>query len=109
VERGVLNRVLAQTEILFSNSMIEAWWRSLKHNWLYLNDLDSIRKLHALVAFYVTEHNSRIPHAAFSGQTPDEIYYGTGAAVPDELARRRAEARQARMEENRARRCATCA
>jgi len=26
----VLRRVLAFTELTFSNSMIEAWWRSLK-------------------------------------------------------------------------------
>jgi putative transposase len=29
---GVLRRVLAFTELKFSNSMIEAWWRSLKHS-----------------------------------------------------------------------------
>ena len=28
---GPLRRVLAQVEVSFSNSMIEAWWRSLKH------------------------------------------------------------------------------
>jgi len=27
-------RVLAQVEVTFSNSMIEAFWRSLKHGWL---------------------------------------------------------------------------
>ena len=31
---GQLRRVLAQVEVSFSNSMIEAWWRSLKHGWL---------------------------------------------------------------------------
>jgi hypothetical protein len=38
-----------------------------------------------LVEFYVTEHNQRIPHAAFDGQTPNEIYFGRGDRVPDEL------------------------
>jgi hypothetical protein len=28
--RGLLNRVLAQTEITFSNSMIESWWSAHK-------------------------------------------------------------------------------
>jgi len=32
-----LDRVLAQVDVGFSNSMIEAFWRSLKHQWLYLN------------------------------------------------------------------------
>ena len=30
IETGVLRRLLAFTELKFSNSMIEAWWRSLK-------------------------------------------------------------------------------
>ncbi len=30
-------RVLALTGLRFSNSMIEAWWRSLKHQWLFLH------------------------------------------------------------------------
>jgi putative transposase len=36
ITTGVLRRVLAFTELKFSNSMIEAWWRSLKHQWPFL-------------------------------------------------------------------------
>ena len=53
VELGLLKRVLAQTEITFSNSLIESWWRVLKHQWLYLNTLDTVRTVEKLVAFYV--------------------------------------------------------
>jgi len=41
-----------------------------------------------LVALYVTEHNQKMPHSAFQGQTPDEMYFGRGADVPNELAAR---------------------
>ena len=41
ITTGVLRRVLAFTELTFSNSMIEAWWRSLKHQWLFLHALES--------------------------------------------------------------------
>jgi len=34
IDTGVLRRLLAFTELTFSNSMIEAWWRSLTHQWL---------------------------------------------------------------------------
>ena len=61
------------------------------------------------LAITTVEHNTKIPHAAFDGQTPDEMYFGTGAAVPDQLAVQRATARRARMEANRERRCPTCA
>jgi transposase InsO family protein len=37
-----LRRVLPQVEVSYSNSMIEAWWRSLKHQWLFLNSLDTL-------------------------------------------------------------------
>jgi len=57
IASGLLSRVLAQTEITFSNSLIESWWRVLKHQWLFLNTLDSVRTVEKLVAFYVQEHN----------------------------------------------------
>jgi hypothetical protein len=105
---GVLRRVLARTEITFSNSLIESWWRVLKHQWLYLNALDKVRTVEKLVAFYVQEHNTRLPHAAFRGQTPDEMYFGTGKQVPGELEAARRRARQARAESNRKQTCRVC-
>jgi hypothetical protein len=61
-----------------------------------------------LVAFYVDEHNRVLPHAAFHGQTPDEIYFGTGDGVPAALTSGAAAARRARAEANRSAACATC-
>ena len=104
----MLRRVLAFTELKFSNSMIEAWWRSLKHHWLFLHALDSITTVRRLVTFYVQEHNTVLPHSAFRGQTPDEIYFGRGDAIPAELTVRAAAARRARMEANRSVACVRC-
>ncbi len=108
VDSGVLQRLLAQTDISFSNSLIESWWRSLKHQWLFLNTLDTVSRLEKLVAFYVDEHNTRLPHSAFRGQTPDEMYFGNGAHIPDELDAAKKVARQSRMEVNRSTSCPTC-
>jgi len=58
----------AQVDITFSNSMIEAFWRSLKHSWLYLHFLESIESLRRLVGFYVKQHNEVISHADFEGR-----------------------------------------
>ena len=109
IDSGVLERVLAMVDIHFSNSLIEAWWRVLKHNWLFLHPLDSASKLRNLVEFYVEEHNAKIPHSAFRGETPDEMYFGTGDGVPKDLAEARGQARHERMEMNRAQHCAVCA
>jgi hypothetical protein len=42
IQTGVMRRVLAFTELTCSNSMIEAWWRSLKHQWLFLHPFDGV-------------------------------------------------------------------
>jgi hypothetical protein len=89
IATGVLRRVLAFTELKFSNSMIEAFWRSFKHQWLFLHSLDSVTTVRRLVEFYVQEHNQVLPHSAFRGQTPDELYFGRGDAVPADLISRR--------------------
>jgi len=41
MDDGVVRPVLALVEVSFSNSMIEAFWRSLRHQWLCLHSLES--------------------------------------------------------------------
>ena len=50
----------------------------------------------------------QIPHSAFRGQTPDEIYCGKGDDVPDKLAASKAAAQEARLDANRALSCEKC-
>lgn len=106
---GVLRRVLAQVEIVESNSLVEAWWRGLRHQWLYLNTLDTIAAVRRLVAFYVKEFNEAMPHSALNGRTPDEVYFGKGKDIPVKLAAARQAARASRLAHNRAITCETCA
>jgi transposase InsO family protein len=106
---GVVRRVLAQVEVSFSNSMIEAFWRSLRHQWLYLHSLESFTQLQQLIDFYVNEHNTQMPHSAFGGQTPDEVYFAQADRVRDRLTTVRHQARRARMEANRRESCRACA
>jgi len=109
IEAGRLRRVLARVDICFSSSLIEAWWRSVKHLWLFLHPLDSAAKVRRLVEFYVAEHNSRLPHSSFGGQTPEEMYFGTGGGVEERLAAGRRAACLARVAANRAVSCSVCA
>jgi len=109
VATGMLRRVRALVDVKFSNSMIESWWSTLKHQWLYLHRLESVAGVRRHVAFYVPEYNGKIPHSAFRGQTPDEIYYGLGARIPIELDTARKAARARRLAANRAASCGRCA
>ena len=70
--------------------------------------LDTVSSVKKLVSFYVDEHNARIPHSAFRGQTPDEMYFGTGDHIPDDLHIAKKKARESRMEVNRSTSCPTC-
>ena len=108
VDSGLLKRLLARTEITFSNSLIESWWRVLKHQLLYLNTLDTVSAIENVVAFYVNEHNRHLPHSAFGGQTPDEMCFGTGGHIPKQLEAARQAARKSRLEANRKTCCPTC-
>jgi putative transposase len=64
--------------------------------------LDGIERLRTLVELYVEQHNTQMPHAAFSGQTPDEMYFGTPPNLPAQLGAARDLARAARLAANRA-------
>ena len=86
--------------------MIDAWWRSLKHHWLFLRALDSVATARRLVAFYVDEHNRTLPHSALRGQAHDEMYFGMGDTIPAELTPRRRHAPSTPV--NRSASCATC-
>ena len=89
--------------------MIEAFWRSLRHQWLYLHSLESFTLLKQLIDFYVREHNTQMPHHAFVGQTPDEVYFDQADRVDDHLRTARRQARRERMEANRGQSCGVCA
>jgi len=105
VASGTIRCIIAQVDVVFSNSMIESWWRILKHGWLYLNTLESIDDVRKHTTFYVYQHNRFVPHSTFKGQTPDEMHFGKGIDIPNQLDDARTIARQARLATNRAVSC----
>jgi hypothetical protein len=68
----------------------------LKHQWLYLNELDRAISVRKFVAFYIGQHKSVVTNFAIQGKTPDGMYFGTGANVPVELKDKRATSRALR-------------
>jgi len=61
-----------------------------------------------LVAFYVRDHNERMPHYAFNGQTPDEMYFGEAPFLVQELKTQGATALVARLVRNGKMACREC-
>ena len=73
-EEGHFKKRVARFEISFSNSIVETVFRSLKNNYLYHQEITSFSSFKRHVDFWFREHNERIPHASFSGETPKEKY-----------------------------------
>jgi transposase InsO family protein len=107
-EQGLLEHLLAQIDVDFSNSMIERWFMSLKHRWLHLHELPDLETVRRLIDRFVREYNCDIPHSALHGWTPNEVYFKLRAELPAELAAARAAARAARIDANRRASCDSC-
>jgi putative transposase len=69
-----ITRAIAKLDTEYSNSMIEAFSRSLKNNFLYLKNSNTLKNLTEKVEFYINEHNFNIPQSTHNGLTPEEVY-----------------------------------
>ena len=65
------------------NVFIERLWRSLKYECVYLHAFETGSELRAGLTRWIGYYNTRRPHSALAGQTPDEAY---GAAGMEKLA-----------------------
>lgn len=59
------------------NVIIERWFRSLKCEYLYINEFNNPRELRQGIANYVKEYNNSRPHSEHSGNYPVEVYKNT--------------------------------
>lgn len=56
------------------NVVIERWFRSLKCEFIYINELDSPRALRKGLKGYINEYNSERPHQSLGNQYPADVY-----------------------------------
>jgi len=66
---------IAQVDVSFSNSMIEAVNKILKYRYIFRKDIPSFRSVDQVVKDSVADYNAR-PHYALHGLSPDEVYAG---------------------------------
>ena len=74
VKSDLISRIIAQIDVVFSNSLIESFFNQLKNRYLYYEDISSPKKLQKCVDFYVQQQNEVIPMMALNGLTPIEVY-----------------------------------
>ena len=57
------------------NVFVERLWRSVKYEEVYRKAYDSVGEAKAQLGAYLAFYNTRRPHRAFDGRTPDAIYF----------------------------------
>lgn len=57
------------------NVFVERLWRSIKYEEVYLHAYESVSDARAGLTRYITFYNTRRPHSALDGQTPDTAYF----------------------------------
>lgn len=62
------------------NVIIERWFRSLKTEWVYINDYRSPRELRSGIRGFVKKYNGLRPHQSHDYDTPAAVYYSAFAA-----------------------------
>jgi putative transposase len=57
------------------NVIIERWFRSLKVEYVYINDYASPRELRTGITGYIEEYNRLRPHQSLDYKTPAKVYF----------------------------------
>ncbi|MDR2972608.1 MAG: integrase core domain-containing protein [Bacteroidales bacterium] len=101
-----LNRLVAQKDIRFSNSMVEAVNKRMKYDFLFRNQLLDFEHTQQFLETAVEQYNNR-PHSALFGLTPYEVFHG---AIPDKnlFKDQKEQAKMLRKAENKALSCDSC-
>lgn len=66
------------------NIYIERFWRSIKHEWIYLHSVTTVNEMIRIVKEYMHYYNFQRPHQSLNYQTPAQVYeHNGGIIVPD--------------------------
>ncbi|MBA7710079.1 hypothetical protein ES703_119009 [subsurface metagenome] len=103
---NAIRKLVAQRDILFSNSMVEAVNKILKYRFLFQKEIPNFQSTVKHLKEFIPIYNQR-PHTALSGRTPEEVLKGI-ELNKEEYTMHFNEARMKRIEENRRIWCENC-
>jgi putative transposase len=63
------------------NVIIERWFRSLKVEYVYINEYETPKELRSGIASYVSDYNRLRPHQSLNNMTPETVYARPFTAV----------------------------
>ena len=102
-----LIKLIAQKDISFSNSMVEALNKTVKNNYLRMMNIYSQKMLIEMVDFVVHDFNVIRPHYSLLGNTPIEVFEHR-PWDKSVLSNQMILAKEQRIAHNKKNRCKTC-
>ena len=102
-----LQKFIAQKDISFSNSMVEALNKIVKNNYLRIMNIHSGNMLAKMVDFVVYDYCIVRPHGSLNGSTPYEVFNNApwDKSCQSELMKLAKEQRIAQNQRNQCRKC----
>ncbi len=71
-----IKKIIAQQDIIFSNSMVEAVNKIVKYRSLFLQDIPDVHALQKHLEKFIPVYNDIRPHCSLKGLTPSEVLAG---------------------------------
>ena len=102
-----IKHIIAQRDVVFSNSMIEAVNKIIKHQFLFPRNIENREQLRKAMAVIIPIYNSNRPQMSLGGNTPAETFNG----VAIDLSRHTGDfkfQKQLRLEQNKKNECRVC-
>jgi putative transposase len=65
----------------YDNIFVERLWRSVKYEEVYLHDYETVSEARRQLSDYYAFYSGEGPHEALGYRTPQEVYFGTPAAL----------------------------
>ncbi len=98
-----IDHIIAQRDVVYSNSMIEAANKNIKYHFLYHKEIPDFNSLCVYVAKGVKDYNNR-PHDVLNGLTPLEVLNGKQLDKNDKH-KEMAKAKATRIQANKSEMC----
>ncbi|MDB9835689.1 DDE-type integrase/transposase/recombinase [Flavobacteriaceae bacterium] len=71
-----IEHLIAQKDVVFSNSMVEALNKVIKHQFLYPRNIANSKQLDHILEQTVLQYNKERPQMGLGGNTPEETFNG---------------------------------
>jgi transposase InsO family protein len=102
-----VSKIIAQQDIIFSNSIVEAGHKILKYGYLFRDPIPDFKTLQKHLAFAVSDYNNKRPHCSLNGLTPSEAYTNISLDT-EQIKHQLNQAKKARIQTNRLASCPIC-